>query len=528
MGVITTFYSYKGGVGRTMALANVAILLARKQRRVLMIDWDLEAPGLERYFSGFVTVRSGNGLLPMCLDFVERRAVNYEEYLSKFDLGEGREISFLSSGRDNDPNYSKHLETFDWNAFFSESGGGTLLEQLRDSWKRDFDAVLIDSRTGLSDTGGICTIQLPDVIIAMFTANYQSILGVRDVLQLAQKARQKLAYDRMALTVLPLPARFGSVSEFIEAQTWIRTIAEVFAEWYGEWLPSWADISEIVQQLKVPQVDYFGFGEKLAVVEQGINDPQGMGFIYNKVAELLDDDFQNAEKTLSLQMRSAKIIKKDSKFNADSIGPLRTHSKKVGSKGYAYDLYVSTAGDQATSNWINEFMRRSLWRLREDGDDLNIFQDIREIEAGELWHSQIREALTRSKILIAFISPRYFRSAWCLAEFMTFLARSQSVSMQSSIIPIRLSVGADFPEFGSSIQSLDVKDYFYASPAFWTTERSFELESKVIIPFAARVQYLLQSVPEFDPEWEVVDPASPLIEGILKSTNPRAVGRPTI
>jgi len=47
---IVTFYSYKGGVGRTMALANIAVLLARQHgRKVLAVDWDLEAPGLHRF-----------------------------------------------------------------------------------------------------------------------------------------------------------------------------------------------------------------------------------------------------------------------------------------------------------------------------------------------------------------------------------------------------------------------------------------------------------------------------------------------
>ena len=53
-GQIITFYSFKGGTGRTMVLVNTACLLAERQRNaakgVLMIDWDLEAPGLHRYF----------------------------------------------------------------------------------------------------------------------------------------------------------------------------------------------------------------------------------------------------------------------------------------------------------------------------------------------------------------------------------------------------------------------------------------------------------------------------------------------
>ena len=45
MSQILTFYSYKGGVGRSMALANIAVLLSQKKKKVLIVDWDLEAPG---------------------------------------------------------------------------------------------------------------------------------------------------------------------------------------------------------------------------------------------------------------------------------------------------------------------------------------------------------------------------------------------------------------------------------------------------------------------------------------------------
>ena len=54
-GTVITFYSYKGGTGRSMALANAACLLAQRlkgpSQRVLVLDWDLEAPGLHRFFT---------------------------------------------------------------------------------------------------------------------------------------------------------------------------------------------------------------------------------------------------------------------------------------------------------------------------------------------------------------------------------------------------------------------------------------------------------------------------------------------
>ena len=41
-----TFYSYKGGTGRSLALANAARYLARLEFKVVALDFDLEAPGL--------------------------------------------------------------------------------------------------------------------------------------------------------------------------------------------------------------------------------------------------------------------------------------------------------------------------------------------------------------------------------------------------------------------------------------------------------------------------------------------------
>jgi len=44
--LITTFYSFKGGVGRSMAMQAVGSILASRCQRVLMVDADMEAPGL--------------------------------------------------------------------------------------------------------------------------------------------------------------------------------------------------------------------------------------------------------------------------------------------------------------------------------------------------------------------------------------------------------------------------------------------------------------------------------------------------
>src|SRR5215475_1516326 len=67
-GQVVTFYSYKGGTGRTMALANVAWILAANGKKVLVVDWDLEAPGLDRFLQPFLpspSARAGCGVIHM-------------------------------------------------------------------------------------------------------------------------------------------------------------------------------------------------------------------------------------------------------------------------------------------------------------------------------------------------------------------------------------------------------------------------------------------------------------------------------
>lgn len=56
-GKIITFYSYKGGTGRSMALANMAWILASNGKRVLVVDWDLEAPGYIDFFIHSLTTK---------------------------------------------------------------------------------------------------------------------------------------------------------------------------------------------------------------------------------------------------------------------------------------------------------------------------------------------------------------------------------------------------------------------------------------------------------------------------------------
>ncbi len=69
--MVITYYSFKGGVGRSMALANIAEILYRRGLRVIIIDWDLEAPGVDQYFRSVAErdLENRGGLIDLLVEY---------------------------------------------------------------------------------------------------------------------------------------------------------------------------------------------------------------------------------------------------------------------------------------------------------------------------------------------------------------------------------------------------------------------------------------------------------------------------
>ena len=164
-GRVVTFYSFKGGVGRSMALANVGVLLAREGYKVLCIDWDLEAPGLGRYLATvprsvldtkphLTAPKRPGGLLAILEESKPGQLTKWQDYLHVRIGTNGTKFDFIGSG-DNEDGYSEKLGCFSWSDFFAQRSGGDIIESLRDEWREIYDYVLIDSRTGLTDSSGV-------------------------------------------------------------------------------------------------------------------------------------------------------------------------------------------------------------------------------------------------------------------------------------------------------------------------------------------------------------------------------------
>jgi len=213
-GKVVTFYSYKGGVGRSMALANIAVILAKWGKKVLMVDWDLEAPGLEYFFfhrtkdkDRIRQVQEKKGVIDILMNRLESasfqsEAISWNDY--EVDLAEivpihkEGSLKLITSGRKG-ADYVEKVRKFNYSEFYDTSDGGVFIEEIRIAWLDKFDYVFIDSRTGLTESGGVCTIHLPDILLLLFSPNEQSLKGVLNVADRSQTKRAALSFTRYEL-----------------------------------------------------------------------------------------------------------------------------------------------------------------------------------------------------------------------------------------------------------------------------------------------------------------------------------------
>jgi MinD-like ATPase involved in chromosome partitioning or flagellar assembly len=309
-GQIISFYSFKGGVGRSMALANVAALLCRAGKSVLVVDWDLEAPGLNKFFEqSSPGLREQVGEKPGILDLIwgRERARNlaWREATIKVKLGGGT-LDLISAGR-RDDRYASRLQTLRWDRLYDELDIGQAFEDMRDDWKRSYDYVLLDSRTGVTDIGDVCTALFPDLLVTVFVANEQNIEGTKLIIDRARTVHGQLPRDRSKLTVVPLLGRDESYTEYELSSAWRERISRELGFTLSDWMPKDVDASSYFQKVFIPYYSYWSFGENLPVVqrEQEIGNPTSISAAYARLTGLLESGLD--WKVLEKGVNSAEI-----------------------------------------------------------------------------------------------------------------------------------------------------------------------------------------------------------------------------
>lgn len=194
---VTSFYSFKGGVGRTTAAVLTALLLAREGKKVLLIDFDVEAPGLASIFANQEDdtehLLGVKGFIDFWVDYeANKRDISKisidDYYFTKTDQvlvgnngGELVVVPAIATNSENALSYIPKLSKAN-----IKYGHGqkyvpdVFLKVLEEKINPDF--IFIDTRTGINNVGGLVFNRYAQNIFLFFYGNQQNMFGLESIL----------------------------------------------------------------------------------------------------------------------------------------------------------------------------------------------------------------------------------------------------------------------------------------------------------------------------------------------------------
>ncbi|MCT7952971.1 AAA family ATPase [Ancylothrix sp. C2] len=185
---LVSFFSFKGGVGRTSTLVATALTLARNGHRVAVVDLDLEAPGLATIFSPNDSDNLG------VIDYLLEKKIQENNWKLRTHLklineqtllGEhGGIIQLLPAGTIDD-NYLEKLARLDFQNLVDGELQSTMVDMLKElnNEAQPLDFILMDARAGFHDIGGLAITALSHAAVIFGTQSRQSWAGLTHVIR---------------------------------------------------------------------------------------------------------------------------------------------------------------------------------------------------------------------------------------------------------------------------------------------------------------------------------------------------------
>lgn len=180
---VITFYSYKGGVGRTLACANFGLYLAKTGQSVFLVDMDFEAPGLDSKFPNIDITQTETGIIDQFHAFLQSSPIP-ELKAQRVPLPDdvekaGGSLCLIPAGNYLESDYFKKISNINWDCFLYDETGMAFCLDLLQRIETEFepDVLVIDSPNGLSKNSGLCTQIYPDAVLLFTSASPESLNG---------------------------------------------------------------------------------------------------------------------------------------------------------------------------------------------------------------------------------------------------------------------------------------------------------------------------------------------------------------
>jgi MinD-like ATPase involved in chromosome partitioning or flagellar assembly len=230
---VIAFYSFKGGVGRTTALASFAIQRARMGETVAVIDLDLDAPGVGTLLdSGFPDTEEQFGIVDYLMESPIHTRPNLSDYYHLCrSAGDRGQILVFPAGR-MDTDYLAMLARLDLEPA-SDSANHPLLNllnriyhELNPNW------ILLDCRAGISEASGFALSGLANLTVLFGTTSAQSWQGLRLVIERLGAQRVKRGLPQAECLVVQAMTPENPETAQSAQSTFLAEAENIFQEAY--------------------------------------------------------------------------------------------------------------------------------------------------------------------------------------------------------------------------------------------------------------------------------------------------------
>lgn len=327
---VTSFYSFKGGVGRTTATILTAMLLARQGKKVLIIDFDLEAPGLASVFANqsenAEKLLGVKGFVDFLVDFEANKRevskisiddyyfVKNESILVGTNGGELVIVPAIATDSNGAESYIDKLSKANIKFGFGKDYIPDLfLTLLEDKIKPDH--ILIDTRTGINDVGGLVFNRYAQSIFLIFYGNQQNMFGLESILPELVKLNEKDV--KFYLVNSPVPTNESDRNA--EIGFYVEKSFDLFCKFFPEYqtnIPAQSNETADHYPINIP------FNDQALILNS-----------YGKLASLIDHSDNSYQKITD-------IIVRNEKSNVVS-NPLNTSSTNIEILNYIEKIIIN-------------------------------------------------------------------------------------------------------------------------------------------------------------------------------------------
>jgi hypothetical protein len=181
---------------------------------------------------------------------------------------------------------------------------------------------------------------------------------------------------------------------------------------------------------------------------------------------------------------------------------------------YTYDVFISYKRSPAQpgrsnqqrgsiGNWVHDCFYGPFCAFLEGelGYVPEVFIDELDIAPGDIWPDRLKQSLACSRCLVPVLSPSYFASSWCVAEYNMMAKRETRLGIPLAgtshglILPVTVSDGDGFPPLVRARQAFDCRDFLSTAPTTFKNTSDFIVFEQQMRDWLRMVAPIIQQVP---------------------------------